>query len=101
MSEIDVLLEQQTWRFWDQSLSGKSRSALESFAADDLLCHVVGQGQSPATVRTWVHDYTVVMGIQDHRLPFVEDAQNFLRARGYNPIVRNSGGLAGVLDEGV
>ena len=101
MSEIDVLLEQQTWRFWDQSLSGKSRSALESFAADDLLCHVVGQGQSPATVRTWVHDYTVVMGIQDHRLPFVEDAQNFLRARGYNPIVRNSGGLAVVLDEGV
>lgn len=101
MSEIDVLLEQQTWRFWDQSLSGKSRSALESFAADDLLCHVVGQGQSPATVRTWVHDQTVVMGIQDHRLPFVEEAQDFLRTRGYNPIVRNSGGLAVVLDEGV
>ena len=101
MSEIDVLLEQQTWRFWDQSLSGKSRSALESFAADDLLCHVVGQGQSPATVRTWVHDQTVVMGIQDHRLPFVEGAQDFLRTRGYNPIVRNSGGLAVVLDEGV
>lgn len=101
MSEIDVLLEQQTWRFWDQSLSGRSRSALESFAADDLLCHAVGQGQSPATVRTWVHDQTVVMGIQDHRLPFVEEAQDFLRTRGYNPIVRNSGGLAVVLDEGV
>ncbi len=101
MSEIDVLLEQNAWRFWDQSLSGKSRSALESFAADDLLCHVVGQGQSSATVRTWIHDQTVVMGIQDHRLPFVEDAQDFLRTRGYNPIVRNSGGLAVVLDEGV
>ena len=101
MSEIDVLLEQKTWRFWDQSLSGKSRSALESFATDDLLCHVVGQGQSPATVRTWVHDHTVVLGIQDHRLPFVEDGQDFLRTRGYNPIVRNSGGLAVVLDEGV
>ncbi|MEK3973799.1 biotin/lipoate A/B protein ligase family protein [Psychrobacillus sp. FSL K6-1267] len=98
---MDVLLEQNAWRFWDQSLSGKSRSALESFAADDLLCHVVGQGQSPATVRTWIHDQTVVMGIQDHRLPFVEDAQDFLRTRGYNPIVRNSGGLAVVLDEGV
>ncbi|MEK4244319.1 lipoate--protein ligase family protein [Psychrobacillus sp. FSL K6-2684] len=98
---MNVLLEQNAWRFWDQSLSGKSRSALESFAADDLLCHVVGQGQSPATVRTWIHDQTVVMGIQDHRLPFVEDAQDFLRTRGYNPIVRNSGGLAVVLDEGV
>ena len=101
MSQIEDLLQQPTWRFWDQSLSGKSRSALESFAADDLLCHLVGLGQSPATVRTWVHDNTVVLGIQDHRLPFVEDAQSFLRTQGFSPIVRNSGGLAVVLDEGV
>lgn len=101
MSQIETLLQQKAWRFWDQSLSGKSRSALESFAADDLLCHLVGQGLSPATIRTWVHDQTVVLGIQDHRLPFVEDAQDFLRTQGYTPIVRNSGGLAVVLDEGV
>lgn len=101
MSHIESLLQHKVWRFWDQSLSGKSRSALESFAADDLLCHLVGQGLSPATVRTWVHDQTVVLGIQDHRLPFVEEAQDFLRTQGYIPIVRNSGGLAVVLDEGV
>lgn len=101
MSQIESLLQQEIWRFWDQSLSGKSRSALESFASDDLLCHLVGQGLSPATVRTWVHQNTVVLGIQDHRLPFVDDAQEFLRTQGYAPIVRNSGGLAVVLDEGV
>ncbi|QFF97884.1 lipoate--protein ligase family protein [Psychrobacillus glaciei] len=101
MSQIETLLQQENWRFWDQSLSGKSRSALESFAADDLLCHLVGQGQSPATIRTWVHTNTVVLGIQDHRLPFVDDAQNFLRTQGFAPIVRNSGGLAVVLDDGV
>ncbi|MDI2587821.1 lipoate--protein ligase family protein [Psychrobacillus sp. NEAU-3TGS] len=101
MSQIEALLQHKVWRFWDQSLSGKSRSALESFAADDLLCHLVGQGLSPATVRTWVHDQTVVLGIQDHRLPFVEEAQDFLRTQGYIPIVRNSGGLAVVLDDGV
>ncbi|WP_144512057.1 lipoate--protein ligase family protein [Bacillus sp. FJAT-22090] len=101
MSQIESLLQQDIWRFWDQSLSGKSRSALESFAADDLLCHLVGQGLSPATVRTWVHENTVVLGIQDHRLPFVDDAQNFLRTQGFTPIVRNSGGLAVVLDDGV
>ncbi len=101
MSEIEDLLKQKVWRFWDQSLSGKKGSALESFATDDLLCHLVGQGQSPPTVRTWVHEQTVVMGIQDHRLPFVEDAQMILRQHGYYPIVRNSGGLAVVLDEGV
>ncbi|WP_391207396.1 biotin/lipoate A/B protein ligase family protein [Psychrobacillus sp. L4] len=101
MSQIETLLQQENWRFWDQSLSGKSRSALESFAADDLLCHLVGQGQSPATIRTWVHTNTVVLGIQDHRLPFVDDAQDFLRTQGFAPIVRNSGGLAVVLDDGV
>ncbi|MFJ7825596.1 biotin/lipoate A/B protein ligase family protein [Psychrobacillus sp. NPDC096623] len=101
MSQIEDLLQQEKWRFWDQSLSGKNRSALESFASDDLLCHLVGQGQSPATVRTWVHDQAVVLGIQDHRLPFIEDAQDFLRTQGFSPIVRNSGGLAVVLDEGV
>ena len=101
MSQVDYLLQQANWRFWDQSLSGKSRSALESFAADDLLCHLVGQGNSSATVRTWVHSNTVVLGIQDHRLPFVEEAQSFLRSQSYSPIVRNSGGLAVVLDEGV
>ena len=101
MSEIDGLLNRKEWRFWDQSMSGRDKSALESFATDDLLCHLVGQGLSPATIRTWVHDQTVVMGIQDHRLPFVEDAQMVLRQNGYTPIVRNSGGLAVVLDEGV
>lgn len=101
MTQIDTLLQQESWRFWDQSLSGKSRSALESFAADDLLCHLVGQGMSPATIRTWVHSSTVVLGIQDHRLPFVDEAQTLLRTQGYSPIVRNSGGLAVVLDEDV
>ncbi|MTD30892.1 lipoate--protein ligase family protein [Planomicrobium sp. YIM 101495] len=89
------------WRFWDGSVSGLSRSALESFAADDLLCEQVGKGDSPATIRTWVHDQTVVLGIQDHRLPHVAEAVELLKAEGYDPIVRNSGGLAVVLDPGV
>lgn len=89
------------WRFWDQSVSGRNRSALESFAADDTLCELVGSGQSISTVRTWVHDDTVVLGIQDHRLPEIEAGLRILRDRGYEPIVRNSGGLAVVLDSGV
>lgn len=89
------------WRFWDQSLSAKNRSALESFAADDLLCELVGSGVSAPTIRTWVHDDTVVLGIQDHRLPHINEALTILKERGFTPIVRNSGGLAVVLDAGV
>ncbi|HSJ36899.1 MAG TPA: lipoate--protein ligase family protein [Planococcus sp. (in: firmicutes)] len=93
--------EQTEWRFWDQSLSAKNRSALESFAADDLLCELVGSGVSAPTIRTWVHDDTVVLGIQDHRLPHINEALEGLKDRGFTPIVRNSGGLAVVLDAGV
>lgn len=98
---MPLFTEQTQWRFWDQSLSAKNRSALESFAADDLLCELVGSGNSIPAIRTWVHDDTVVLGIQDHRLPHIDDATALLKERGYQPIVRNSGGLAVVLDAGV
>lgn len=98
---IDNLLQQPIWRFYDQSISAIQRSPLESFAMDDTLCHVVGQGQSVPVIRTWVHDASVVLGIQDHRLPYIKEAMKLLESRGYHPIVRNSGGLAVVLDSGV
>lgn len=98
--QIDALL-QTDWRFIDQSVKLMGRSPLESFAMDDTLCHLVGNGLSPAVVRTWVHDKSVVMGIQDHRLPFLSEAMEVIEQAGYAPIVRNSGGLAVVLDPGV
>lgn len=101
MDQTTQLLRPPAWRFIDQSVSGIGRSALESFAMDDTLCHLVGQRKSLPVVRTWVHDRTVVLGIQDHRLPYIGDAAEFLRMNGWRPIVRNSGGLAVVLDEGV
>lgn len=94
-------LHQPVWRFYDQSVSAKKSSPLESFAVDDTLCQLVGQLQSPPTVRTWVHDASVVLGIQDHRLPYVQEGMQLLQTKGYDPIVRNSGGLAVVLDAGV
>lgn len=98
---MNQLLHQKSWRFIDQSISLISRTPLESFAMDDTLCHLVGQGFSEPTIRTWVHDHTVVLGIQDHRLPYVQEGMKLLERRGYDSIVRNSGGLAVVLDAGV
>lgn len=98
---MNELLQQTTWRFVDQSISANQRSPLESFAMDDTLCHLVGQDMSNTTIRTWVHEDSVVLGIQDHRLPHIDQGMAKLRANGYEPIVRNSGGLAVVLDTGV
>lgn len=98
---MNQLLNQRSWRFIDQSISAMDKTPLESFAMDDTLCHLVGQGMSHPTIRTWVHDKTVVLGIQDHRLPYVLEGISLLEKRGYHSIVRNSGGLAVVLDSGV
>jgi octanoyl-[GcvH]:protein N-octanoyltransferase len=101
MSSYESFLRIPEWRFMDESMSALNRSALESFAADDTLCHLVGQQISIPAVRTWVHDKTIVLGIQDHRLPNISEATAILEKAGYQSIVRNSGGLAVVLDEGV
>ncbi|MDN4071522.1 lipoate--protein ligase family protein [Fictibacillus terranigra] len=95
------LLFQPKWRIIDQSSLGPSFDALQSFAMDDTLCTSIGAGESSPTVRTWVHHNTVVLGIQDTRLPHLHEGIQVLKSKGYRVIVRNSGGLAVVLDEGV
>lgn len=95
------LLKQKQWRIIDQSSAGPHFHALQSFGTDDTLCEAVGNGESPSTARAWVHQRTIVLGIQDTKLPFLNKGLEYLEEQGYRYIVRNSGGLAVVLDEGV
>lgn len=95
------LLLQPQWRVIDQSSVGAHFQAIQSFGTDDTLCASIGMGMAPATARTWVHLKTIVLGIQDTKLPCLEEGRQYLNKQGYQTIVRNSGGLAVVLDEGV
>ncbi|WP_404433595.1 biotin/lipoate A/B protein ligase family protein [Sutcliffiella horikoshii] len=95
------LLKQPSWRIIDQSSLGANFHALQSFAMDDTLCTSVGKGESGAVCRTWVHHNTIVLGIQDTRLPHLQTGIDYLNEQGFEVIVRNSGGLAVVLDSGV
>ncbi|WP_110928282.1 lipoate--protein ligase family protein [Bacillus massiliglaciei] len=101
MNDSKTLLNQPEWRVIDQSSIGPHFQALQSFAMDDTLCAAVGSGESGAVARSWVHDKTIVLGIQDTRLPQLDRGVDYLREKGFKTIVRNSGGLAVVLDEGV
>ncbi|WP_066389617.1 lipoate--protein ligase family protein [Neobacillus mesonae] len=98
---MEGLLRQAEWRVIDQSSAGRQFLALESFGYDDTLCASVGAGKAPSTARTWVHHDTIVLGIQDTKLPYLQEGIQFLNEQGYQVIVRNSGGLAVVLDQGV
>jgi len=95
------LLQQPIWRVIDQSSLGPMFEGLQSFAMDDTLCTSVGAGEAPATARAWVHHDTVVLGIQDTRVPHLAEGLRVFDEENFRYIVRNSGGLAVVLDEGV
>lgn len=98
---MSSMLVQPNWRVIDQSTLGPAFDAKQSFAMDDVLCASVGQGLSPCVARSWVHHDSVILGIQDARLPYLDKGLEFLHTKGYRAVVRNSGGLAVVLDDGV
>src|SRR5690625_2052242 len=98
-------LKTQTIRLLDHTTKhhsdNKMDSAMTSFAIDDAIALSVSDNSSPATLRLWSHDKTVVLGIPDGRLPYLEEGVRFLHHHQYDVIIRNSGGLAVALDEGV
>ncbi|MGY0694966.1 lipoate--protein ligase family protein [Virgibacillus sp. FSP13] len=99
------IVRHTTFRYIDQSndnyFNDVPVSAMTSFAIDDALAMSVSEGDSPPSVRLWVHPNTVVLGIPDARLPFIEEGIRLLHDHEYQAVVRNSGGLAVALDEGV
>lgn len=101
MNNVIGLLRQDVWRVIDQSSLGPLFHPLQSFALDDTFCELVGTGKSPAVARAWVHTDAVILGIADSRLPYIDEGVNWLKQQGYQVIVRTSGGLAVLLDEGV
>lgn len=101
MELLNQILHRATWHWLDQTDPSESGSVITAFAMDDTLCQLAGQQQNTGYARGWVHQPTVVLGIQDTRLPSIQEGIRFLRDQGYDVIARNSGGLAVVLDEGV
>lgn len=101
MQDLHELLQPETFRFIDQSELGPTFSAMQSFATDDSLSMSVGKGLSPTVARLWVHHKTVVLGIPDAKLPHIDEGLQYLHQQGYQAVVRNSGGLAVALDQGV
>ncbi|MGJ9384006.1 lipoate--protein ligase family protein [Salipaludibacillus sp. CF4.18] len=98
MENIQPLLTRKNWLVLDQSVSGLAMNPMYSFAMDDTLCRRISEMPETGIARTWVHNKTIVLGIQDSRLPFINEGITFLKNQGYEVIVRNSGGLAVVLD---
>lgn len=105
MNKWKEIITHSTFRYIDHSMKttfeNNPYTAITSFAIDDALALSVSGELSPPTIRLWVHDKTIVLGIPDARLPYIDSGVKVLAGRGYHTIVRNSGGLAVALDDGV
>ncbi|QDP41703.1 lipoate--protein ligase family protein [Radiobacillus deserti] len=101
MTDWKTFFNASAFRLIDQSALNPNFKALHSFAVDDALAISISNQTSHPAARLWVHDQTIVLGIPDARLPYVKEATDWLRSKEYDVVVRNSGGLAVVLDRGV
>jgi len=84
----------------DESNMPVQNDPMLSFALEEWLCKRAA-ATNQSMCRIWRHSHAFILGQQDARLPNVKDALNWLQSKGYSPIVRNSGGAAVPLDEGV
>lgn len=105
MKNLNFLETYQTIRFIDHSKTSKifdvDNTALTSFAIDDAITTAVGDKTVLPTIRLWVHQPTLVLGIPDSRLPYIHQAVDFVKSHDRQVVIRNSGGLAVYLDPGV
>lgn len=105
MTIYDSMTTDQHIRFLNhtnqQNIFEVTNEALTSFAIDDAIAEAVGGQLAPATVRMWKHEPTLVLGIPDSRLPYIEDGLTFAENQQTKAVIRNSGGLAVFLDPGV
>lgn len=105
MNHLQNILKMNQIRWIDHSLATTifdiPNTALASFAIDDAIATSVGLANVPATIRFWVHPNTLVLGIPDARLPYLQEGLHFLQKNHHHAVIRNSGGLAVLLNEGV
>lgn len=105
MKSWKQVIQYSTFRYIDHyyidTVMSQPYTAITSFAVDDAIATSVSHKKSPPTMRTWVHPKTVVLGIPDARVPYLDEGVQFLKNEGYHVMVRNSGGLAVALDRGV
>jgi octanoyl-[GcvH]:protein N-octanoyltransferase len=70
------------------------------FALTDLLSEAAGKKQQ-TFLHFWQCKKTVILGMKDTRAAFFQDGIQTIRQMSYQPVVRNSGGLGIVSDEGI
>lgn len=83
-----------------EHLNLSPNQGLEPFIYTDILAEYAGNHQVTC-FHYWTMKNQLILGMQDTRVTDLAAGVNSILKNGYQPIVRNSGGLAVVADEGV
>ncbi|GEK90134.1 octanoyl-[GcvH]:protein N-octanoyltransferase [Alkalibacterium putridalgicola] len=89
-----------TFLVYDNVPDDYSSHRFAPFAFTDALIKEAGEKKQPI-LHFWTTRPYVILGMMDTKLPFLTDALRIFSSYGYPHLVRNSGGLAVVSDEGV
>ncbi|MBJ8325376.1 lipoate--protein ligase family protein [Streptococcus pacificus] len=71
------------------------------FAWTETFLKMINQEPDAILLHIWPMEKTVILGMLDKLLPNLSEAKSVIENNGYQPVVRNIGGLAVVADEGI
>lgn len=71
------------------------------FIWTEVLLQEINRQPNQVIVHLWPLEKTVILGMLDKQMPYLEQGLAVIRQAGYTPLVRNLGGLAVVADDGV
>ncbi len=71
------------------------------FAWTEVLLREINDDSSRLVLHIWPMEKTIILGMLDTSLPYLEMGQSIIKTYGYEYVVRKIGGRAVVADDGV
>ena len=99
LKTTDYIARQSFLQYDAESMPFKNQT-ISHFALADVLLARAGKHQEPI-IHFWPTSNLIILGMMDTKLPYFSKALDVLKDAGTNYIVRNSGGLAVVGDDGI
>ncbi|MGT2832045.1 lipoate--protein ligase family protein [Streptococcus halotolerans] len=78
-----------------------SKQTVQPFAWADTFLRYISQQPDSMILHFWPMENIVILGMLDRQVPHFEDGLQVIKTLGYQPIIRNIGGLGVISDDGV
>ena len=99
-TETKDFLTSHSYELYESTTMPFTNKTISHFALTDSLLRYVGKYKKNS-LHFWPTSNLVILGMMDTKLPYFKDALEIIKNYDHSFIVRNSGGLAVVGDEGV